>query len=70
MIQPWIVRELHNQKAADLERKATPRFLVQESSRPYLRGYLKVRAGRALVVLGWRLGGPAALPATVRRQLV
>jgi hypothetical protein len=70
MIQPWIVRELHHQKAADFERTASSRRLGPRDRRPCPPGYVAVLAGRSLVALGWRLGGAAALPETVRRQLV
>jgi hypothetical protein len=69
MIQPWIAKELLNQKAAELERAAAPRWPGQASGRASLRGFVAVRTGRALVALGWRLGGSAALPATIRRRL-
>jgi hypothetical protein len=68
MIQPCIARELLNQMAAELERAAPTRSLGQEDD-PSSRGFVAVRAGRAFVALGWRLGGAAALPATVRRRL-
>lgn len=69
MIQPWIAKELLNRKAAELERAACPRWPGQESERTCPRGFVAVRTGRALVALGWRLGGAAAVPTTIRRRL-
>jgi hypothetical protein len=70
MMQPWIAKELLEGRAADLEEAAPPRRPEHEGAGPSPRGLVAVRAGRALVALGWRLGGAAALPATIRRRLV
>lgn len=83
MIQPWIARELISQRVAELERAAPARRLGNEtrrlgnesrrlgneSGRSRSLGFVATRTGRALVAFGWRLGGEAALPATVRRRL-
>jgi len=69
MIQPWIARELVSQKRAELGGEAFGRRQTRESRQSGSRGRMTIRAGRALVALGWRIGGSAALPATVRRPL-
>lgn len=61
-----IARDLAAQRAAELE--ADFSATVRKDSR-CAPGPLAVRTGRAFVALGWRLGGTAALPPTVRRRL-
>lgn len=69
MIQPSIARELHLQRTAELEEVAQPRRFTQQNPPSRSRGFVAVHVVGALVALGWRLGGPAALSATLRRRL-
>lgn len=67
MIDPTMARALAAQHAAELEAGfATPGPARDGVGSP---GPLAVRAGRAFVTLGWRIGGAAALAPTVRRRL-
>lgn len=69
-MNPWAARELAELRSTELEHEAADhRVLDSVRCRRCHPGVLAVRAGRALVAVGWRLGGTAALPVSVRRRL-
>lgn len=70
MYNDWIARELVAQRAAADRAASTDGRVSETRRRTCSPGPVAVRAGRALVAIGWRLGGTASLPPTVRRRLV
>ena len=69
MLHPWISGQLVNLRNADLKRAVSSRRPAQNDNPQDPPGFMSVWAGRALISIGWRIGGTASLPATVRRRL-
>ncbi|MHB8437894.1 MAG: hypothetical protein ACYDD4_01860 [Acidimicrobiales bacterium] len=74
-MHPMFVKELTARRATEFEQRARTHRLAAEArvprdeAAPHEPGPARRRAGRLFLSVGWRLGGPGALPPALARRL-